>query len=154
LTLEDALRQALEFNPDIAALRQQRGIAAAGVVIARTYPYNPVLEGTVRGDTGPESAGITNHVLADHKFLFTLELCGQGQYRRQVAEAKLSWTEWEIAHQEVLLGVRTARAFDAVLYRQGKLTVAQQTAQVAEQAAGQIAKLREQGKLSPADLVL
>jgi outer membrane protein TolC len=154
LTLPEALRQALQYNPGIATLRQQRGIAAAGVVIARTYPYNPVLEGTVRGDNGPADAAVTNHVLNDTKLLFTLELFGQGRYRRQAADANLSKTEWDIAYQELLLAVRTTRAFDAVLYRQEKLTVARKVAKVAEGAAGQIAKLRAQGKLSPADLIL
>src|SRR5947209_2245290 len=48
LTLDEAVRYALENNPELAAARQQRGIAAAGVVIARTYPFNPVWEEKVR----------------------------------------------------------------------------------------------------------
>ena len=36
LSLEAAIRWALEYNPELAALRQQHGIAAAAVVIART----------------------------------------------------------------------------------------------------------------------
>src|ERR1700730_6987249 len=38
LTLSEAVSFALEHNPELAAIRQQRGVAAAGVVIARTYP--------------------------------------------------------------------------------------------------------------------
>src|SRR5579885_1097198 len=60
LTLEEAVRYALENNPALAAQRQQRGIAAARVVIADTYPFNPVLENRIQGAEGPHAAGITN----------------------------------------------------------------------------------------------
>src|SRR5260221_7545024 len=39
LTLDAAIRWSLEHNPEIMALRQQHGIAAAGIVIAYTYPF-------------------------------------------------------------------------------------------------------------------
>src|ERR1700674_388272 len=66
-TLEEAVRYALENNPELAAARQQRGIAAAGVVISRTYPFNPVWEEKVRAANGPISAGITNRVSNETK---------------------------------------------------------------------------------------
>src|SRR5262245_1674693 len=62
LPLGVAVRYALEHNPELAAVRQQHGVAAAGVVIARTYPFNPVLENRVQQASGPFSAGITNQV--------------------------------------------------------------------------------------------
>src|SRR5262245_5996750 len=54
LSLDSAIRWALEHNPEMAALRQQHGIAAAGVVVARTYPFNPVWETRVQAASGPE----------------------------------------------------------------------------------------------------
>src|SRR5262249_13078189 len=33
---------ALRNNPDLAAIRRQHGIAAAAVIIAKTYPFNPI----------------------------------------------------------------------------------------------------------------
>src|SRR5438876_145455 len=62
LTLEAAVSWALQNNPELAVKRQQQGIAAAGVVIAQTYPFNPTLENRIQGATGPTSAGITNQV--------------------------------------------------------------------------------------------
>jgi hypothetical protein len=44
----------LQNNPELAALRQQHGIAAAGVVIARTYPFNPLWEGKIRPAWGTD----------------------------------------------------------------------------------------------------
>src|ERR1700722_2963108 len=48
LALDAAIRLALQQNPEIAAMRQQHGIAAAGVVVARAYPFKPVFESRVR----------------------------------------------------------------------------------------------------------
>ncbi len=154
LSIDDAVRWALQNNPELAALRQQHGIAAAGVVIARTYPFNPIWEGKVRGTTGPESAGITNRVSNEHKLLLELEVRGQGTHRRQAALAALSRTDWEIAFQEVALAVRVIRAFDAVLYRQEKLRLTEETVRLNAQAAEQVKRLVEQGKLRRPDLIV
>ena len=59
---EQQVRRLVEQNPDIAVIRKNRGIAAAGVVIARTYPFNPVWQSYVWGDNGPKIAFVTNHV--------------------------------------------------------------------------------------------
>ena len=67
LTLDGAIRFALERNPELIAIRQQHGIAAAGIVIAYTYPFNPVWEAKIREANGPESAGVTNQVSNEHK---------------------------------------------------------------------------------------
>jgi hypothetical protein len=54
LSLEATVRYALENNPQLAALRQQHGIAAAGVVIAKTYPFNPIYQSNVLYAKGNE----------------------------------------------------------------------------------------------------
>jgi cobalt-zinc-cadmium efflux system outer membrane protein len=153
LTLGEAIASALRNNPELAALRQQHGIATAGVVIARTYPFNPVWEGKIRAADGPASAGITNRVSNEHKLLLEVEVRGQGNYRRQVAQAALSRTDWEIAVHEVALAVRVARAFNAVLYRKEKLRLIEETIQLNEQAAEQVRRLVEQGRLRRADFL-
>ncbi len=154
LTREAAIARALQDNPELAALRQQRGIAAAGVVISRTYPFNPIWEAKVRAAVGPESAGITNSVSNEHKVLVDVEVRGQGAHRRNAADAALSRTEFEVANQELLFAIRTARAFDGVLYRQEKLQLAEEAVHVNERAAEQVAKSVEQNQLRPADLIV
>jgi cobalt-zinc-cadmium efflux system outer membrane protein len=154
LSREAVVRLALENNPELAALRQQRGIAAAGVVIARTYPFNPSYEGRVEAASGPASAGVTNVVLNEHKVLLEWEVRGQGTYRQTVATAALTRTEWEIAFQEVGLASRALWAYDGVLYRREKLRLADERIRLNQLAADQIDKLREQGKLSPTDQIL
>jgi cobalt-zinc-cadmium efflux system outer membrane protein len=154
LSRDEAVDWALRNNPEIAALRQQHGIAAAGVVIAQTYPFNPVLESKVRAANGPTSAGITNRLSQEYKLLGDVEVRGQGTFRRQEAFATLSRTDWEIANQEQLLAVRTIRAFDAALYRRDKLSLIEVTVRLNEEAADQVRKLQKRGGLGAADLIL
>src|SRR5262249_29838037 len=127
LTLSAAVSFALEHNPELAVQRQQHGIAAAGVVIARTYPFNPTWENRVQSTGGPASAGITNRVSLDEALLLEIELRHQGTYRRQQALATLSRTDWEIANQEQALAVRVLRAWDTVVYRREKLRLINRT---------------------------
>jgi outer membrane protein TolC len=154
LCLDTAIAWALSNNPELAAMRQQAGIAAAGVVIAKTYPFNPVYTAKVLGVQGPPDAGITSWVEHQHTLMFQLELCGQGRYRRQAAEAALSRTEWEIVGQETALAVRVARAFLTVLYRRDKLALQEETVKLNQEATEQVRKLVEAGKLRGADLIL
>jgi outer membrane protein TolC len=154
VSLHDAVVWALEHNPELAAFRQQQGIAAAGVVIADTYPFNPIWEGKIRPTTGPASAGITNAVSNEHKILIDVEIRGQRGYRRQGAQHALQRAEWEIADREVALAVRVVRAYTAVLYRLEKLQVIQKTIAVDEKAGSQVEALVKGGKLREADRIL
>ncbi|HEX4592365.1 MAG TPA: hypothetical protein VH120_20715, partial [Gemmataceae bacterium] len=101
LTEDAAVRIALESNPGLAVARQQRGLAAAGVVLARVYPYNPVATANVWADNGPASAGITNRVAVQTSVQAEVEVKGQWRPRRAAAAAAVTRTEWEIADQEV-----------------------------------------------------
>jgi cobalt-zinc-cadmium efflux system outer membrane protein len=152
--LADAVIWALRNNPELATLRQQHGFAAAGLVIAETYPFNPLWEWKIWPTNGPESAGITNRVALNHIFLLELEVHGQGKFRRQAAQAAVTRTDWEIAHQEVLMAVRAARAYQAVLYREKKMDLIRQTIRVNERAADQVEKMVRLGRLRPADLIV
>lgn len=154
LLLEEAVDFALRNNPELIAFRQQRGIAEAGVVISRTYPFNPTLESKIRSADGPPAAGVTNHLDNEHKLAIDVEIFGQARERRQAALAGLSRTDWEIAFQELTVAVRVTRAFNAVLYRQGKLNLLQETYSLNQKAADQVGKLVEQAKLRPADLIV
>jgi outer membrane protein TolC len=154
MTLADALRWTIEHNPQLALVRKQRGIAQAGVVIAKTYPFNPIFQHFVWADSGPAAAGITNRVFNEHTSRLDLELRGQGKYRRAMAQAALSRTEWEIATQEVLVAIQMARAFDTVLYRQEKLRVQEELLGLQEQVMEKVQPLVEQGHLPRTELML
>jgi outer membrane protein TolC len=153
LTLEAAVHFAVENNPALAAQRMQHGIAAARVIIADTYPFNPILENRIQVATGPAaSAGITNRLPLEHILVWEVEWRGQRGFRRQAAAAALSRTDWEIAYQEQLLAVQAVRAYLGLLYRQEKLRIANETLQFNQRLVENSEKLLKGGKLRPADL--
>jgi outer membrane protein TolC len=140
-TRQAAVLWTLQNNPELMALRQQHGIAAAAIVIAETYPFNPVWESRVRYATGPESAAVTNVVPTENSVMLEVECRGQGGYRRQEASAALARTDWDIANQELTFAVRAVRAFNAILYRQRKIELIRDNLTLTEQAAEQIRRL-------------
>jgi outer membrane protein TolC len=154
LNLETAVTWALRNNPELVALRQQHGVAAAGIVIAGTHPFNPLLESRIQSASGPHSAGITNRTPNEQLLFFTLELFGQKRIRQQGARATLARTDWEIAAQEQLLAVRVLRAFRGLLYRQEKLRVAEENVKLNEEAARGVEKQVKLGAKRGADLIL
>jgi cobalt-zinc-cadmium efflux system outer membrane protein len=154
LTVEKAVAWALSHSPELALARKQRGIAEANVVIAHTYPFNPIWFNLSTGDGGPESAGITNRFFTENYVRLDLELCGQGEYRRAAAAAAVSRVEWEIAAQELAVAVRVLRAFNTFVYRQEKRQLRDDTITLQEQTVEQVRLLANQGRLKPAERML
>jgi cobalt-zinc-cadmium efflux system outer membrane protein len=154
LTVEQAVALSLHHNPDLGVVRKQRGIAAANVVIARTYPFNPFLFNLTMGANGPAEAGVTNKVFVENYARLDLEVRGQGKIRRAGAAATVSRTEWEIASQELNVAVRAVRAFNTYVYRHEKLQVVSDTIKLQQQLAADVKKLVELNKLKAADRLL
>src|SRR5262249_23784336 len=152
-TLDAAVLWALQHNPELAATRQQHGIAAAAIVIARTYPFNPIYEGNVWGAWGPREA-VTNHVPFVQALLLEVEVNGQRGHRLNQARAALSRTDWEIATQELNLAVRVVRAFHTVVYRKQKLQLLAEILRLQEEAVEQVRKLVGLGQLRQPDLIV
>jgi outer membrane protein TolC len=153
-SLHSAVMWALEHNPSLATFRKNKGIAAAAVQIARQYPFNPIFQHFVWYGNGPSSAGITNHVFNEHTGRLDLELNRQGSYRRGMATAALTRTEWEIAAQELLVSIQVARAFNTLIYREGKYRIMEESTRFTEQTASLIKDLAEGGGLTSADRLL
>jgi outer membrane protein TolC len=157
LTLSDAVQWALEHNPALATFRRNRGIAQAAVQIARQYPFNPIIQDFTWYAQGPpinRGASVTNPIFNEHTARLDLELRRQGRYRRAMAQAALTRTEWEIAAQELLVSIQVARAFNTLLYRQAKYRLLEEGLQLTEQVADFTKQLVEQGTLRSADLLL
>jgi outer membrane protein TolC len=154
LSLPAAIRQALENNPVLAVQRRQRGIAAARVVIADTYPFNPTLEARVQRAHGPEIAGVTNKTPFESLLLWEVELRGQRRIRREGAAAALSRTEWEVAAQEQALASQVIKAYAAVQYRQEKLRLLDETRRLNERLVDDVRQLVNALKLRRTDLIV
>lgn len=154
MTLDETVRFALENNPQLAAIRQQQGIAAAWVVIARTYPFNPIYQSNVLYARNSDPGAVTNPVLNSHQLTLEVQLFHQQRYRQQAAFAALTRTEWEIAAQELVFAINAIRAFDGVLYRNAKLAVTEEFLLLNENAANQVKKLVDAGTLKTGDLIV
>jgi cobalt-zinc-cadmium efflux system outer membrane protein len=154
LTLGAAVRWALRYNPEMAALRQQHGIAAAGVVIANTYPFNPVSENRAQDVAGPGSSGTTNIIGLEHLLLWEVEVRHQRSYRREGAKAALTRTDWQIARQEQMLVAHVVRAFTTLLWREAQQQQLEETLALNQRLTAQVRKLVDQGQLRSADLIV
>ena len=118
LSREAAVHQALQQNPALATIRKQCGYAETALIVARTYPYNPVYTGYAAYNSGQD---VNNRVYLEHYVSLELELRGQRKIRKAVAAATVSRIDWEIAQQEIALSIAVIRAYNTVLYRQSKL---------------------------------
>jgi cobalt-zinc-cadmium efflux system outer membrane protein len=145
---------ALQNNPTLQSTRLQRGLAQGGVVIAKAYPFNPIIETFILPDFGPPGAGITNHVNVQATVRLDLELRGQMRHRRSAADAVVTRTEWEIAAQEVQVSIATTRAFNNVLYRNRKLEVLEDTVKLNDLVVDMVKKLVEANRLRAADRIV
>jgi outer membrane protein TolC len=154
LSLTAAVGYALENNPSLAAQRRQRGIAAARVIIADTYPFNPTLEARVQRASGPADAGITNRYPVEGLFLWELEVFGQRRLRREGAAAALSRTEWEVAAAEQAVAAQVVKAYAGLQYRREKLALLAETLKLNEQLVEDVRRLVNAGKLRPTDLIV
>lgn len=154
LTVSEAVRWALENNPELAAIRLQHGLAAADVVIAETYPFNPVSENRVQIAAGPDSAGVTNNLPLEHLLLWEVEIRGQRRIRRGGAAAALARTDWEIGAQEQILAVRALRACSGLIYRGEKLRLVEETLQLDQRLVEDVRRLARADQLGGADLLV
>ncbi len=150
-TPEEAIHFALQNNPMLQAVREQRGFAQGGLVIARTYPHNPIASLRTSGVSGPQ---VTNYVAQAHSITIDVELRGQRFFRQDAAYAALTRTEWEIATQEVAVAVSTIRAFNTVVYRQRKLEVLEDTVKLSKGVIDHVKALVDLNRLRPADLIV
>jgi outer membrane protein, heavy metal efflux system len=153
LSADAAVRFALERNPDVLVARQARGLAGAGVVLGRVYPYNPIYSASVWGVKGPASAGVTNHVANQGSIQLDIEVRGQKHERRAAADAAVTRTDWEIATQEMATAIATIRAYSGVLYRQQKLEILEETVRLNERLVNTAEQLRKADKVRPGDLI-
>jgi outer membrane protein TolC len=154
LTLSTAVNWALQHNPALQTFRRNRGIAQAAVQIARQYPFNPIVQDYTWYAQGPAEAGVINPIFNEHTMRLDLELRRQGRYRRAMARAALTRTEWEIAAQELLTSILVTRAFNTLLYRQDKYRLLEEGRQLTEQVAEFTKQLVEQGTLRSTDQLL
>jgi len=139
LTLQTALDLAEKQNLDLAAARERRAVAAAGVRIARQIP-NPTFNFTALRDTPHEGVFIDQ----------PLEIGGQRGHRIDLARQEGGLTEVEIAALERQVRRNTREAFYNLAFARAEsarltevLKLAQRLQQIARERfeAGAVAQL-------------
>jgi cobalt-zinc-cadmium efflux system outer membrane protein len=157
LTLPDAIEMGLLQNPDLVALRTQEGVSLAALGVAKTYPWNPVVQSEVlpRGSpfiagTGPGSgSGKPNYfVLLMQRF----ELAHQRRYREQNAAALLDQTRWTIHQAELTNVATTTELYFAALYQKQLLDLARRSAAVNDKVLGVVQRRFKAGLATTADV--
>jgi cobalt-zinc-cadmium efflux system outer membrane protein len=134
VTLEEAIRLALERSPELAVARSGEGVSRAALEVARTYPYNPEWEVDYRPYTRSSTGESTEELVAT-SILAEVELGRQGRHRARAGAAEVERTRFKISESEGLVVAETERRFFAALYRR-------QLQEVEESLAGLKAELR------------
>ncbi|MFQ5882582.1 MAG: TolC family protein [Candidatus Methylomirabilales bacterium] len=156
LTLEAALDQALQNNPELQVIRLDRGVARGELTQARIYPFNPALE--LEGNGG-RSRSIESPVERRTVGGFAvglsqvIEIQGQRGIRANIATANLAKTEWEIRDAERRVLAEVMQAFGELLEAQERLKLAQETVALADETRETARKQLEAGEVPRLDLL-
>jgi outer membrane protein, heavy metal efflux system len=153
LSLAGALAQTLEANPDLLVQRQGEPVGRAVVGVARTYPFNPILQVQVlpfgQNNTGGSTA-VSHYVLLWQ----TLELAHQRRYRESGATADLTRTRWTIHQAELTSVAQTERLYATAVYQRQTRDVLNQVARLNEELVGVLERRFEAAQALGADVSL
>ncbi len=130
ITLDEALRQALARNRDLAVTRRNIDISQGQLRQARRYPFNPELnlEGQVGQGRGRDVSPPERRSLGGGSIGLSqvVEIKGQRGLRVRAAESDLARTEWEVRNTEREVVAETTRAFSELLLAQEQVVLARQ----------------------------
>ena len=159
LELEAALEWTLSCNPDLITLRQNLGVSAEAVGVARLFPtnLNPTLSVDVRPwvfarEPGPEVGRL--QTLISVSLSQPVELGHRQAYRVSIAEAMYSQTSWNILQAELLALVQTYRLYETAAYRREKSRVAEELAEFNNRLLDTLRRQLEANQVPAADVVL
>ncbi len=132
LTVDDAVRLAVQQNPTLQAQQSIIGAAEAELQQARTFPYNPRLEvegiiGRERQETRQTTRTLTVKISQE------LPLGGEWRQRTQVASAGLARTRWEAQNAQRELVKEVKETFYRLVFLDEKRVFVEQTADLTQQ---------------------
>jgi cobalt-zinc-cadmium efflux system outer membrane protein len=147
LSIDEAVRLALQNNVNLQAQRHTIAEAEGELLSARIFPHNPQLE--VEGAAGSERNGEREDA---HSFGVELsqelELGGQQRLRIRIATAGLKQTQWEVRDAQRELIKEVKEAFYRILFLEERQTFVKQTVDLAQQLS-RIAEARFSAGESP-----
>lgn len=128
LSLDSAVKLALERNLELKARREELGIAEGRLIRANLLlQHNPELEGDVSNRRLEKSAEVSNRNVPQGGVTFSqeFEIGGQPRYRREAAEKNLGKVKLEITDFERILRFRIAEIFLKLSNVREKITQAE-----------------------------
>ena len=155
ITLEDALRQVLARNRDLAVSRREVDVSRGRLRQARRYPFNPEL--VVEGEAGrgvgredDERRGIGGGKIGLSQ---VIEVRGQRGLRIRAADSEVSKAEWGSRETEREVIAETTRAFSDLLLAQERVGLAREASTLATGLRDTARKLVDAGDVPEIDLL-
>lgn len=123
LSLFGTVSLALAHNPDLVAIRQTEPVGVAAYGVARTYPFNPLVQvqATPYQELPGQGPGTTAHYVL---LMQRIQLAHQQRYREDAGAASLNGVRWGIHQAELQAVSLTAQMYFSLLYQRGLLEVA------------------------------
>ncbi|MFH1969867.1 MAG: TolC family protein [Verrucomicrobiota bacterium] len=150
LALEDALRLALERNPQIRAARLAVQAANSRLLQAGTIP-NPTLSAEVEDFGGSGEIRGFDAAQTTVAFEQTIELGGKRAARKRTTTAAMKLTEWDVDVRRLDVIKETTECFVNALAAQEELALSQEALRTAESIHQTVSNRVAVGKDSPAD---
>jgi len=148
LTLDQVLERVIAHNAQLAAHRQDIGIAQAEQQQAGLWP-NPEFSVEVEGFGGSGPWAGFDGAETTLAVSQPIETAGKRTKRQRVTGARLQQAEFVYAGQRQRLRAQAARAFHAVLAAQEELTLAEQNLELAQRLEQTVTQRVAAGKDSP-----
>jgi cobalt-zinc-cadmium efflux system outer membrane protein len=129
LSLEQAVRIALERNLEFKTKKEELGVAEARILRADLFlQHNPELEGDVanRRLRKPEEGFNRNLPQGGVSLMQEFEIGGQSRYRREAAQGNLEKVKFEVSDFERALRFRVTELFMKLLNSEAKIKQAEQ----------------------------
>ena len=159
LDLPSALELTLNHNPTLVAQRQELGVSAEAIEVARRFPTS--LNPSVSVDVAPwifERAANGEidrlHTFVTFAWAQPIELGNRTALRESIARATYNQTRWNVLQAELLALVQTYRGFQTATYRREKLGVAERLVEFNRHLVEVLRRRTEAGQAAPADLVV
>jgi outer membrane protein, heavy metal efflux system len=134
LTVEQAVSQALQKNPDLQVRRLEMEVAQGQLEKAKiSLISNPVMESFLSGKDRPQDEGGGNYTNYGFKLSQEFEIAGQRGLRIDIAEKGLSRLALEIEDRERALIFDVKEAFARVLAAKRKEQLTRQVATLQEE---------------------
>jgi len=152
LRFQEALAQALQHNPELAAYSEEIRAREAEALQAGLRP-NPVLSLEAENVFGSGDFSGTDAAETTVSLSQAIELGGKRSRRRELAEAETTLAQSEYAVAKADIFAKTADSFIAVLAAQERLQLVDELATLAKQVLGTVEERIAAGKAAATESV-